>query len=77
MTAEAGSDNVHTTNVGSGKNIRGNSPSAGDAGGRNTVARSARRVHGSSTDIGVLLLRNNSTPLPLQMFNGVGRERVS
>lgn len=73
MTAEVGSDNVLITNAGSGKNIPGNLPSAGGAGGQNIVAKSARRVRGSSTGTGVLLLLNNTTSA---MFNACGLAEV-
>jgi len=52
---------VHTINVGSGKSSQGNLPSADGVGGQNIAARNARRVHGSSTDIGVSLPLNKIT----------------
>lgn len=60
-TAGVGYGNVHTTSAGSGRSSPGNSPSAGAAGGRSTVARNARRAPGSSTAIGVCKPLNNTT----------------
>ena len=64
MTAEVGYDNVHTTNVGNGKSLQGNLPNVGDAGGPSTAARNARKVPGSSIDIGVSLPHNSTNNLP-------------
>ena len=48
------SDSAHTINVGNGKSLQGNLPSAVDVEGPSTAVRNARRVLGYSTDIGVL-----------------------
>lgn len=60
MTVEAGYGNVHTTNVENGRSLQDNLPNADGAGGRNTAARNARRVPGSSIGTGAWLLHNNA-----------------
>lgn len=61
MIAVVGYVNVHITNAVNGRSSQGNLPNVGDAGGRNTAAKNAKRVLGCSTDIGVLQ-RHSSLP---------------
>lgn len=60
-----GFDNVHTINVVNGRSSQDNLPNVADAGGRSIVAKSAKRVPGYSTGIGVLQLHNS---LPLTWY---------
>lgn len=53
MIREAEFDSVLTMRVGNGKNSHDNLPSAADVGGQNIAARIVRRMHGSTTGIGV------------------------
>ena len=71
MIREGASDNVHTISVGNGRSSQGNLPNAEGVGGQSTAAKSARKVLGSSTGTGVLLLLNN-TPIPLRHHHTLG-----
>jgi len=60
MIHKVGFDNAHTTNVGNGKSSPGSSPNAGDVDAPSIVAKNARKVHGSITDIGASRLPHSN-----------------
>jgi len=76
MTAEGGLDNVHTISAESGKSLQDNSPNAVDAGGQNIAAKSARRVLGFSTGIGVLLQLSSSYSVSIERLSAPSLRRL-
>jgi len=59
MIHEVAYDNAHIINVESGRNTLDNLQNVEGVGGRSTAAKNVKRVHGFSTDIGVLLHLND------------------
>jgi len=53
MIHEVVSDNAHSGNAASGKNIHGNLPNVGAADAQNTAPKSAKRALGEATAFGV------------------------
>jgi len=75
MIPEEASGSVPITNVGNGKSLPDNLQNVGDADGRSTAAKTARRVPGSTIATGVLLLLSEYEMILLKDMNMCSSKR--